>query len=66
MQLDDLEKMAYEGLIAREQNISREQERLQADYANLVAALEQRLKLKKGAIGTTHTLDLAGVKESSG
>ena len=57
MELTDLERIALAGLLAREREIlDRYVLPWRADRTTLVSAVEARLGLPPGAIGTTHAL----------
>lgn len=55
MELNQLEQIALKGLIAREQAVLAP---IQKDYRDFLAALEARLGLDAGSIGTKYRIDL--------
>lgn len=57
--LTDIERVLILGVQARERELAREQVVVQEDWARVRAAIEERLKLPAGAIGTTHGVSTA-------
>lgn len=58
MQLNSLERIALSGLMARQREAERQ---MQDDYEALAREVEKRLKLRKGAVGSTHALDASSL-----
>lgn len=55
--LTDLERMALDGLEARQRLIGHEQNAINEALAELRKFVEERVRLEPGAIGTTHQVN---------
>ena len=59
MPLTDRERREFRGVAARERALGQDVAELRRDQDAAFRAVERRLKLARGAIGTTHALDPA-------
>lgn len=55
--LTSLERMAVEGMLARDREANRLVAEVRAGWAKLWPEVEDRLELPRGSIGKTHTVD---------
>jgi hypothetical protein len=55
--LTELERIAFAGVLARNRELAPMLDQLERDRAALATVVERRLRLKPGAIGTSHVLN---------